>query len=96
MQKRTFVSLVAAKTGLTKKDSEQTMDAIFETLSEILSQGEHLAVSQFGSFVPKKRAARTVRNPRTGEQMIMPPSTTVALKLSQNLKEKMNPNTERS
>ena len=39
MQKREFIDRISAKTGLMKKDSERIMDALFETLQEILSEG---------------------------------------------------------
>lgn len=95
MTKREFIDVVAAKAGMTKKDSEQTMNALFEALGELLSQGDRLVVSGFGTFETKVRAARTARNPRTGEPMPLPAATVPVFKPSQALKDKLNPNTER-
>lgn len=91
MNKREFLDLVSAKTGLTKKDSEQTMDALFEVLGEILSQGGRLIVNGFGTFETRERAARVGRNPRTKEAVKIPEATVPVFKPSQALKDKLNP-----
>lgn len=91
MLKRDFITLVAAKTGLTKKDSERTMDALFQTLGEVLTRGERVIVSGFGIFETKDRAARTGRNPLTGETMPIPPYVAAAFRPSKELKEQLNP-----
>lgn len=91
MNKREFLELVSAKTGLTKKDSEQTMDALFETLGELLSQGGRLMVNGFGTFETRERAARMGRNPRTKELVEIPAATAPVFKPSQALKDRLNP-----
>lgn len=90
MVKREFVDLAAAKTGRTKKETEQAMDALFQTLGEVLAGGGRLAVSGFGTFETKERPARTARNPRTGETMPVPASTVAVFKPAQALKDKLN------
>lgn len=91
MNKRDFIDLVSAKTGLTKKDSEQTMDAIFEVLRDTLSQGDRLLVNGFGVFQTQERKARVGRNPRTREAVSIPAATVAVFKPSQALKDKLNP-----
>lgn len=91
MNKRDFIGLVSEKTGLTKKDSEQTVNAVFEALREILSQGGRLIVNGFGTFETKKRAARKGRNPRTKEFVEIPAATVPVFKPSQALKDALNP-----
>ena len=67
MRKREFIDLVSAQTGLTKRDSERAMDAVFQNLRLLLSRGDRLVVRDFGTFAVKDRAPRTARNPRTGQ-----------------------------
>ena len=67
MKKSEFVTLVAEKTGLSKKDTEKTIDAVFAAMGDVMAQGDKLQMSGFGTFETKVRAARTGHNPRTGE-----------------------------
>ncbi len=90
MQKRAFIDRVAAKTGMTKRDSERTMDAIFQTLAEVLEEGDRIQVNKFGVFQTKHRAPRMARNPRTGAAHPLPASTTLAFKASPALRELLN------
>ena len=75
MQKREIIDRMAARTGLTKKDCELAMDALFQTLGDVLAGGGRMAVNGFGTFETRERAARTARNPRTGEPMPLPAAT---------------------
>ncbi|MCD8255431.1 MAG: HU family DNA-binding protein, partial [Oscillospiraceae bacterium] len=65
MNKSELVSTVADRTGLTKKDTERTLNAIFDTITESLQAGEKVQLVGFGVFDIKERAARVGRNPRT-------------------------------
>ncbi len=69
MTKREFIDLVAARSSLTKRDSERAMDAVFQTLAEVLAQGGRLRVHEFGVFDTRMRAPRRARNPHTGAIM---------------------------
>ena len=68
MKKSEFVAVVAEKAGLTKKDAEKAMDAVFETVGDVLASGDKLQVSGFGTFETRTRAARTGHNPRTARR----------------------------
>ena len=59
MKKSEFVALVAEKAGLSKKDTEKTIDAVFETISDVIASGDKLQISGFGTFETRQRAART-------------------------------------
>ena len=89
MQKREFIAMVAEKTGFTKRDNERVMDAVFQTLGEILADGERLVVRDFGTFGVKQRAPRMARNPRTGQVIPLPGVRVVALKPAQVLKDRL-------
>ena len=72
MTKSEFVSLVASKAELTKKDSEKALDAIIASIQETLKKGESVTFVGFGTFSVTERAARTARVPRTGEEVKVP------------------------
>ena len=64
--KADLIDQVAAKSGLTKKDAGQAVDALFEAVTEALSDGERVQIVGFGTFEVRERAARRGRNPQTG------------------------------
>lgn len=90
MNKTELVAKAAEKAGITKKDTGQAADAIFEVISDTLSNGNKVQIMGFGSFEPKERAERTGRNPQTGEEINIPASTTVSFKPSKTLKQIVN------
>ena len=87
MKKSEFVTLVADKTGLSKKDTEKTMDAIFEAIGDALVSGDKVQIGGFGSFETKQRAGH---NPRTGEEIEIAAATTPVFKPSKTLKDKVD------
>ena len=89
MKKSEFVALVAEKAGLSKKDTEKIMDAVFEAIGDVLASGDKLQVSGFGTFEAKARAARTGHNPRTGEEIEIAASVIPAFKPGKALKDKV-------
>ena len=89
MKKREFISLVSMQTGLTKRDSERAMDAIFRNLRLLLSQGDRLVVRDFGTFAVKDRAPRTARNPQTGQTIPVRASRAMAFRPAKILKDQI-------
>jgi DNA-binding protein HU-beta len=71
---------VAEKTGLTKKDGEKVVNAMFDTVVETLGKGERVQIVGFGTFEVKVRPARKARNPRTGEPIDIPESKAASFK----------------
>ena len=90
MQKRQFIDRVAAKTGMTKRDSERTMDAVFQTLAEVLAEGDRFQITGFGVFNTRRRAARSARNPRTGGRISVSAQTMPVFKPTKSLRERLN------
>ena len=74
MNKSEFISAVASKTGLTQADAGRAVDAVLATVTETLARGEDIRFTGFGSFEVVEQAARTGRNPRTGEEIAIPAS----------------------
>lgn len=67
MNKTELVAAVATKADLSKKDADAAVKAVIDAVTEALADGEKVALVGFGTFDVKKRAARTGKNPRTGE-----------------------------
>ena len=86
MNKTELTEKMAARTGLTKKDCALALDAVLESIQDALSQEEKVALMGFGSFEVKNRAARTARNPRTGETVSLPESKAVSFHAGAGLK----------
>ncbi|HBK61489.1 MAG TPA: DNA-binding protein [Firmicutes bacterium] len=72
MTKSDLVDSVAAKAGMTKKDSARAVDAVFDTIKEQLKTGDKVQLVGFGSFEVKQREARVGRNPKTMEEIRIP------------------------
>ncbi|MBU1056680.1 MAG: HU family DNA-binding protein [Proteobacteria bacterium] len=67
MNKQAIIEVVSGVLGGTKVDAEKAVDAVFDAITNTLKKGEDASVAGFGIFSAKMRAARTARNPRTGE-----------------------------
>ena len=68
-RKTDFIASVAEKTGLSKKESEEALKAVLDTLQEQVGAGKRVNLPGFGTFTLRERAARKGRNPRTGEDL---------------------------
>jgi DNA-binding protein HU-beta len=87
MNKNELIDAVAERTGLAKSDSARAVEAVLGSVTEALQKGDAVALSGFGTFVVKARAARTGRNPRTGEALEIPASRAPAFKAGKALKD---------
>lgn len=69
MNKAELIDAMAAKAGLTKADAKKALDAFIDTTSDALAKDDRVALVGFGSFSVSTRAARTGRNPQTGQEL---------------------------
>ncbi len=90
MTKANIIDAVATKTGLKKKDSEAAVNAAIEAVVEALKAGDKVQLIGFGTFDVKTRAARTGRNPRTGETLEIAASKNVGFSAGKALKDAIN------
>jgi DNA-binding protein HU-beta len=90
VNKNELIESVAERTGLAKSDAARAVEAVLGTVTEALQRGDTVALSGFGSFLSKVRAARTGRNPRTGESIAIPASRVPAFKAGKGLKDALN------
>ena len=67
MNKTEFVEAIAKESGLTNTDARKAVEAVITTVEKTLKKGDEIALTGFGKFSVSKRAARTGRNPQTGE-----------------------------
>lgn len=90
MKKVELIEAVAAKAGLTKADAGRAVDGVIETITEALVKGDRVPLVGFGTFAISKRAARTGRNPQTGETVKIAARNAVTFKAGSALKEAVN------
>ena len=90
MTKTELISVVAEKTGSTKKNAEVAVNAVFSAISDTLSEGEKVSIVGFGTFEIRDRKEKQVINPRTREKMTAPASKAPAFKAGQALKNAVN------
>lgn len=87
MNKTELIQQTAAQTGLSKKDTELTVNAALEIMTQALAQSEKIQLVGFGTFETKDRAARTARNPKTMEPVEIPASRSVSFRPGKALKD---------
>ena len=86
MNKIELTNKVAAKAGLSKKDSKAAVDAVLETITETLSRKEQVALVGFGTFSTSQRAARTAKVPGTDKTVDVAAKTVAKFKAGKLLK----------
>ena len=85
--KQDLIAKVVETTELTKKDATASVNAVFDTIKDYLSEGEKVQLIGFGNFEVRERAARQGRNPQTGEAISIAASKVPAFKAGKALKE---------
>lgn len=90
MNKTELINSIAEKAEITKKDANTAIDAFMNTVKETLSAGESVHLVGFGTFDVSNRAARTGRNPKTGDPVEIAASKSPKFKASSVLKAAVN------
>lgn len=90
LKKDDIVSRVYELTDMSKTESKQAVEALFEIMKEKLERGEDVKISGFGKFQVKEKKARRGRNPRTGENMTLQERRVLVFSTSPVLREKIN------
>ena len=90
MNKTELVAAIAEKAELSKKDAEKALKAFTETVAEQLKNGDKIQLVGFGTFEVAERAARTGKNPQTGEAIKIPASKAPKFKAGKALKDTVN------
>jgi DNA-binding protein HU-beta len=84
--KAELVTILAKTAGGSKASAEKAMTAFVGSIFESLRKGRRVTISGFGSFVVARRAARAVRDPRTGDTLKIPATKVPRFRPSRSLK----------
>jgi len=87
MNKAQLVEEVAAEVGLTKKDTNNVVDAITQAITNSLAGGEKVALVGFGTFQVQRRKTRQGVNPQTGAKITIPAKDVPKFRPGRNLRE---------
>ncbi|WP_422136346.1 HU family DNA-binding protein [Endozoicomonas sp. ALD040] len=90
MRKPELVNAIADQADLTKEQANQALNAMIEVITSALKQEDTVSLVGFGTFLQRSRAARTGKNPQTGEPIQIAASNTVAFKPGKSLKDAVN------
>lgn len=87
MNKTDLRDAVAQASGLSGADADRALNAVLDSITSALSSGDSVTIPGFGTFETRERAARSGRNPQTGEEIQIAASTTPAFKPGAHLKQ---------
>ncbi|QDH70551.1 HU family DNA-binding protein [Marilutibacter alkalisoli] len=90
MNKAELIEAVAGAADLSKTDAASAVDAFVSVVTKALKKGDTVTLVGFGTFQVRKRAARTGRNPKTGETIKIKASKNPAFKAGKALKDAVN------
>jgi|SRR5579862_1830153 len=87
MNKTELIDKISEKAEITKAAAMRALDAMLETVTSALQNDDPVVIVNFGTFTVKTRAARTGRNPSTGEKININAAKVVGFKAGKALKE---------
>ncbi|RQR76529.1 MULTISPECIES: HU family DNA-binding protein [unclassified Burkholderia] len=90
MNKQELIDAVAAGAGVSKSDASKAVQAVLDAITDAVSRGETARLIGFGAFSLGKRAARTGRNPTTGEEIVIAAASTVKFAAGKAFKDAVN------
>jgi DNA-binding protein HU-beta len=90
VNKAELIDRVAGAVEVEKNKAEAVLDAFFSTITTSVKRGDKVAWPGFGSFSMSQRAARTGRNPRTGQPVAIKASKAMKFTASSTLKSELN------
>ena len=90
MNKTQLIDAVAKETSFKKREVEAIVESLIGAIISEVANGEKVQITGFGSFERKERGERNIKNPRTGEDMKVPPSKSPSFSAGSIFKEKVN------
>ncbi len=90
MNKTELIEIVAKEANLKKKDADAAVSAVLCAFEKALVDGDKIQLIGFGTFEVKNRAAKTGRNPSTGEAIAIAASKQIKFSAGKTLKDKVN------
>jgi DNA-binding protein HU-beta len=80
-----IVNAVVERTGISRTKAEQAVETVFEAMKQALGRGQRIELRRFGVFSVKPRKTGIGRNPKTGEEVAIPPGKAVRFKPGKEL-----------
>ena len=90
MTKADLVKAVSEKANCPKKDAEMAINTVIDCITDAVAQGEKVQIVGFGTFEVRERGEKKCKNPRTGEEMIIPAKKAPVFKAGKALKDAVN------
>jgi len=90
MNKKELADAMAEAADISKADAARALDGMIAAITKALQEGESVSIIGFGTFLVRDRAARTGRNPKTGETIQIAASKSPAFKAGKALKDAVN------
>ena len=90
MNKSELIDAIAASADIPKASAGRALDAMINTVSTALADGDQVVLVGFGTFSVKERSARTGRNPQTGDPIEIPAAKIPSFKAGKALKDAVN------
>jgi DNA-binding protein HU-beta len=81
-----LVNLIVSRTNVSRTKAEQAVETVFESLKKAMAAGQRIELRRFGVFSVKPRKTGIGRNPRTGEEVSIPPGKAVRFKPGKELR----------
>ncbi|MDA8084743.1 MAG: integration host factor subunit alpha [Nitrospiraceae bacterium] len=89
MTKADIVDTIFEKVGLSKKEAQDIVENLFDTMKQTFVEGESIKISGFGTFNVRKKLARRGRNPKTGQDLEITPRRVITFRVSNQLKKEL-------
>lgn len=86
MTKADVVEKIFEKIGLSKKEAQEIIEILFDTMKQTFVEGESVKISGFGTFNVRRKTARRGRNPKTGDDLEITPRRVITFRASNQLK----------
>jgi len=90
MTRADLIEEVSRVVEITRKESEDIVETILESVAQARREGDKVEIRSFGSFRTRQRAGRVGRNPKTGQSVEVPPKTIAFFKPSKDVPESIN------
>ncbi len=89
MTKADLVERIFEKIGLSKKEAQEIIEILFDTMRQTFIEGESVKISGFGTFNVRQKTARRGRNPKTGDDLEITPRRVITFRASNQVKSSM-------
>ena len=90
MKKTDLIDVMAEAADISRLAAGRALDGLIEAITSAMQDGEPVSIAGFGTFTVRDRAARTGRNPKTGDTIEIPASRAPAFKAGKALKDAVN------